>query len=161
MILFNRDGDGGIEITKALGLISDRVDFSTWAPILPLGLRDVIAIIGREPVEALAEYYEAGDDNDERKSRALAYLQQSVALFSWLKIIPTLDAMHDNTGRAKRIGGERKGDLQPWNNTRTKQIFYAWRTRQRTRLLSKWIARPSTLDYIEKVPPALRPSCTK
>ena len=109
MILFNRDGDGGIEITKALGLISDRVDFSTWAPILPLGLRDVIAIIGREPVEALAEYYEAGDDNDERKSRALAYLQQSVALFSWLKIIPTLDAMHDNTGRAKRIGENEKG----------------------------------------------------
>ena len=109
MKLFNRNGDGGQEICTALGLISDRVDFSTWAPILPLGLRDVIAIVGREPVEALAEYYEAGENNDEQKGRALAYLQQSVALFTWLKIIPTLDAMHDNTGRARRIGENEKG----------------------------------------------------
>lgn len=109
MKLFDRNGDGGAEIRDALGLISDRVDFSTWAPILPLGLRDVIAIVGREPVEALAEYYEAGEHDDEKKDRALAYLQQSVALFSWLKIIPTLDAMHDNTGRARRIGENEKG----------------------------------------------------
>lgn len=109
MKLFDRNGDGGQEIRAALGLISDRVDFSTWAPILPLGLRDVIAIVGSEPVEALAEYYEAGEYDDEKKDRALAYLQQSVALFSWLKIIPTLDAMHDNTGRARRIGENEKG----------------------------------------------------
>ena len=109
MKLFDRNGDGGAEIRDALGLISDRVDFSTWAPILPLGLRDVIAIVGREPVEALAEYYEAAEHDDEQKDRALACLQQSVALFTWLKIIPTLDAMHDNTGRARRIGENEKG----------------------------------------------------
>lgn len=109
MKLFDRYGNGGQEITAALGLISDRVDFATWAPILPLGLRDVMAIIGREPVEALAEYYERGFFVDDDKSRALAYLQQAVALFTWLKIIPTLDAMHDNTGRARRIGENEKG----------------------------------------------------
>lgn len=109
MKLFDRDGNGGQEITDALGLISDRVDFSTWSPILPLGVRDVVAIVGREPVDALAEYYEAGDDSDDDMVRALAYLQQSVALFTWLKIIPTLDAMHDNTGRARRIGENKKG----------------------------------------------------
>lgn len=82
MKLFDRDGNGGQEITDALGLISDRVDFSTWSPILPLGVRDVVAIVGREPVDALAEYYEAGDDSDDDMVRALAYLQQSVALFT-------------------------------------------------------------------------------
>lgn len=109
MKLFDRAGDGGAEIRDALGLISDRVDFDTWAPILPLGVRDVTAIIGRPPVEALAGYYESGADNDDKMSRALGYLQQSVALFTWLKIIPTLDAQHDSTGRARRIGENEKG----------------------------------------------------
>lgn len=109
MKLFDRDGNGGQEITFALGLISNSVDFSTWAPILPLGVRDVVAIVGREPVDELAEYYENGDYSDDSMDRALAYLQQSVALFTWLKIIPTLDAQHDNTGRARRIGENEKG----------------------------------------------------
>lgn len=109
MRIFDRNGDGGQEICNALGLISDRVDFSTWAPILPLGLRDVMAIVGREPVEALAAYYEGREAGDEAKDRALACLQQAVAMFTWLKIIPTLDAMHDNTGRARRIGENEKG----------------------------------------------------
>lgn len=109
MKLFDRDGNGGLEIRDALGLISDRVDFTKWSPILPLGLRDVMAIIGREPVEALAGYYESGDDSDPEKSRTLAYLQQSVALFTWIKIIPTLDAQHDEGGRSRRLGENEKG----------------------------------------------------
>lgn len=108
MKLFNRDGDGGKEITAVLGLISDRVDFDTWAPILPLGLRDVVAIVGREPVAALAAAYESGEVAEELMP-ALTYLQQAVALFSWLKIIPTLDANHDTGGRQKRIGENEKG----------------------------------------------------
>ncbi len=36
-------------------------------------------------------------------------VQQSVALFTWLKIIPTLDAQHGNTGRQKRLGEHEKG----------------------------------------------------
>lgn len=109
MKLFDRDGVGGKEIAAALGIISSDVDFSTWSPILPLGIRDVVAIIGREPVEALAGYYENADTDDGHMDSALAYLQQSVAMFTWLKIIPTLDAMHDNTGRARRIGENEKG----------------------------------------------------
>lgn len=109
MKLFNRDGNGGHEITSALGLIADDVDFKTWSPILPLGIRDVAAIIGREPVDALARYYEDNDGTISTMDRALTYLQQAVALFTWLKIIPTLDAMHDNTGRARRIGENEKG----------------------------------------------------
>ncbi len=39
----------------------------------------------------------------------LAYLQQAVAFFTWLKIIPTLDAQHGDTGRAKSLGENEKG----------------------------------------------------
>jgi len=101
MKLFNVQGDGSREIVNAIGLISDDVDFSKWEPVLPLGIRDVVAIIGPEPVNALAEFYEGtiaeGPDGSTGASEALKYLQQAVALFTWLKIIPTLDAQHDGT----------------------------------------------------------------
>jgi hypothetical protein len=42
-------------------------------------------------------------------TRLLGMVQQSVALFTWLKIIPTLDAQHGNTGRQKRLGEHEKG----------------------------------------------------
>lgn len=121
MKLFNVQGDGSREIVNAIGLISDDVDFSKWEPVLPLGIRDVVAIIGQEPVNALAGFYEGtiaegpdgtiaeGPDGSPGASEALKYLQQAVALFTWLKIIPTLDAQHDGTGRQRRLGENEKG----------------------------------------------------
>lgn len=110
MKLFNRYGEGATEIVTAIGLISNDVDFSKWEPVLPLGIRDVTAIIGPEPVQALAEFYD-GDfiDGNTAMPEALAHLQQAVALFTWLKIIPTLDAQHDGTGRQRRLGENEKG----------------------------------------------------
>ena len=57
MKLFNIQADGSSEITAAIGLISNDVDFSKWEPVLPLGIREVTAIIGPEPVKALADFY--------------------------------------------------------------------------------------------------------
>lgn len=112
MKLFDRDGRGSEEITKAVGIISNGITFDKWRPLIPFGVRDVVAIVGREPVKALADFYENGDtDNPDNApmADALAYLQQAVAFFTWLKIIPTLDAQHDETGRAKRLGENEKG----------------------------------------------------
>lgn len=113
MKIFNRDGFGAEEIVAAVGLIARGISFDKWEPLLPLGMRDVTAVIGRGPVEALAAYYEtgeceAGETRDEMEA-ALGYLQQSVALFTWLKLIPTLDAQHDDTGRSRRLGENEKG----------------------------------------------------
>lgn len=113
MKLFNVQADGSSEITAAIGLISNDVDFSKWEPVLPLGIREVTAIIGPEPVKALADFYTGTTAPDEDGSpgtvAALKYLQQAVALFTWLKIIPTLDAQHDGTGRSRRLGENEKG----------------------------------------------------
>ena len=113
MKLFDRDGNGAAEITDTLGLISKRVDFAMWAPILPLGTREVTAIVGREPVEALAAFYQSGceptPEMPASATIALGYLRQAVALFTWLRIIPTLDAQHDASGRNRRIGENEKG----------------------------------------------------
>lgn len=113
MKLFNRNGDGSYEIVAAVGLISSGISFDKWEPLLPLGIRDVVAIVGREPVEALARFYSNGEEPDEEfpeeASVALTFLQQAVAYFTWLKIIPTLDAQHDEGGRSRRLGENEKG----------------------------------------------------
>lgn len=109
MKLFDRYGNGSEEITEAVGIISNGITFDKWRPLIPFGISDVVSIVGREPVKALADYYENGKSDNAAMSVALAYLQQSVAFFTWLKIIPTLDAQHDETGRAKRLGENEKG----------------------------------------------------
>lgn len=111
MKLFNVIADGSSELVAAIGLISYDVDFSKWEPVLPLGIRDVMAIIGPEPVEALADMYASGDHagQETAEERAIKALQQAVACFTWLKIIPTLDAQHDGTGRSRRLGENERG----------------------------------------------------
>lgn len=114
MKLFNLHNNGGEEITALIGLIGNDVTFDKWAPVIPLGMRDVIAIIGPEPVAALAGYYEGEEWRDEINAdadmvEALTFLRQAVALFTWLKVIPTLDAQHDDAGRSRRLGENEKG----------------------------------------------------
>ena len=55
--LFNKGGDGAGEIVRVLGLIDNDLDFTKWEPILPLGIRDLQAIIGAEPIDAVDKYY--------------------------------------------------------------------------------------------------------
>lgn len=132
MILFNRDGNGGEELVSIIGLINRGITFDTWEPVLPLGIRDVKAIIGGEPVDALAEFYENGEIPDDDRfpescGVALRYLRQAVAFFTWLKIIPTLDASHEATGRSKRLGENEKGltALQEWKDeTNIQRLAY-------------------------------------
>lgn len=113
MKLFDRDGNGSDEIVAAIGLISSGISFDKWEPLLPFGIRDVMAIVGHEPVEALARFYEQGmipnAEFPEETAIPLRRLQQAVAFFTWLKIIPTLDAQHDEAGRSRRLGENEKG----------------------------------------------------
>lgn len=114
MKLFNRDGNGAEELIGSIGMIGHGIDFNTWEPIIPLGIRDVAGIIGWEPIEKLAEFYENGCKPDEGNFPAscvipLHRLQQAVAYFTWIKIIPTLDANHDTNGRSKRYGENERG----------------------------------------------------
>lgn len=109
MKLFNRYGNGAEEIVAAVGLISNGITFDKWETILPLGLRDLKAIIGPEAVEGVAELYENDDPDDDTAATLVRLTQQAVAFFTWLKIIPTLDAQHDEAGRSRRLGENEKG----------------------------------------------------
>lgn len=106
--LFDRYGEGGEEIRRVLGLVADRVDFETWRPLLPLGVRDVMAVVGPDAVKALAAEYMSELPKPEMQ-QALFHLRQAVAMFTWIKIIPTLDAHHDTDGRRRKLGENEKG----------------------------------------------------
>lgn len=111
MKLFNKNNDGASEIVRVLGLIDKDLDFTKWEPILPLGIRDLQAIIGAEPIDAIDNYYRNEDTGEENspKAEALRLMQQAAAMFTWLKIIPTLDAQHGTAGRGKHLGENETG----------------------------------------------------
>ena len=110
--LFNKGGDGAGEIVRVLGLIDNDLDFTKWEPILPLGIRDLQAIIGTEPIDAVDKYYRedhADGTEPDGMAETLRLMQQAVAMFTWLKVIPTLDAQHGTAGRGKHLGENETG----------------------------------------------------
>lgn len=111
--LFNRDGLGDQELVNVLGLIDRDLEFTKWEPILPLATKELVSIIGPEPVAALDAYYRADTktqaDADKDWDEALRLAQQAIAMFAWIKVIPTLDAQHSTAGRGKHLGENEHG----------------------------------------------------
>lgn len=111
MRLFNKDNDGAAELVAVLGLTDGRLNFSKWAPIIPMGVRDLQSIIGREAVDAIDGYYRGnrtitpGAAMDE----CVTLAQQAAGMFAWLRVIPTLEAQHGTAGRGKRLGENERG----------------------------------------------------
>lgn len=117
--LFNKDGQcGREELVAAIGVISNDITFDKWAPALPLGTRQLAAIVGRDVVNALDGLYRMDDVADENKEKAVQLAQQAVAMFTWLKILAPLDAQHGNAGRGKTLGENQHGmtALQEWED---------------------------------------------
>ena len=111
--LFNRDGLGSEELVNVLGLIDRDLEFTKWEPILPLATKELVSIIGPEPVAALDSYYrddtKTQADADKDWDEALRLAQQAIAMFAWIKVIPTLDAQHSTAGRGKHLGENEHG----------------------------------------------------
>ena len=111
--LFNRDGLGDQELVNVLGLIDRDLEFTKWEPILPLATKELVSIIGPEPVTALDAYYREDTktqaDADKDWDEALRLAQQAIAMFAWIKVIPTLDAQHSTAGRGKHLGENEHG----------------------------------------------------
>ena len=107
--IFDVRRPGAEEIVEAVGLIGHGIDFDKWRPLLHFGLSEVRARVGRQMVDRLCEAYMADDEPSEVESELIALLQQATAMFTWLRVIPTLDAQHDEAGRGKRLGENEKG----------------------------------------------------
>ena len=121
MVLFNKANKGAEELVSVLGLIDSDLTFEKWAPIIPLGVRDLKAVVGDDTVKALDDFYkedtgENGENptekqiaDNEAKREAVRLAQQAAGMFTWLKVIPTLEAQHGNAGRGKRLGENEHG----------------------------------------------------
>ncbi|WP_368327883.1 hypothetical protein, partial [Phocaeicola sp. RTP21198st1_B8_RTP21198_201120] len=73
---------------------------------------DLQAIIGTEPIDAVDKYYRedhADGTEPDGMAETLRLMQQAVAMFTWLKVIPTLDAQHGTAGRGKHLGENETG----------------------------------------------------
>lgn len=101
----------------AIGVISKDITFEKWAPALPLGTRNLAAIVGRDVVNELDGLYRKSEPSGE-ELLAVALAQQAVAMFTWLKILAPLDAQHGNAGRGKTLGENQHGmtALQEWED---------------------------------------------
>lgn len=111
-MIFDKDNNGTAELVEALGMIDSATDFSKWKPYIPLSVRRLASIVGPEVYEKTLDFYHSTNpdpETEEKYKTLLLMVQQSVALFTWLKIIPTLDAQHGNAGRQKRLGENEKG----------------------------------------------------
>ena len=89
--LFNKDGQcGREELVNAIGVISKDITFDKWTPAIPLGTRQLAAIVGRDVVNELDGLYR-GD---------------------------TPPIQHGNAGRGKTLGENQHGmtALQEWED---------------------------------------------
>ena len=107
--LFDKDGRGREELVTAIGVISNDITFDKWAPAIPLGTRNLAAIVGREVINKLDEIYRGDGVPDDNEEAAIVRAQQAIAMFTWLKILAPLDAQHGNAGRGKVLGENQHG----------------------------------------------------
>ncbi len=107
--LFDKDGHGREELVRAIGVISNDITFEKWAPAIPLGTRNLAAIVGRDVITKLDEIYRGDGVPATEEEAAIALAQQAIAMFTWLKILAPLDAQHGNAGRGKVLGENQHG----------------------------------------------------
>lgn len=108
-VIFNRYGNGAEELVSVLGLVDADTDITKWMPIFPLSIRRLTAIVGEEVYREAERLYYQNEPLSEAEQELIRMVQQPLALFTWLKVIPTLDAQHGNSGRQRRLGENEKG----------------------------------------------------
>lgn len=108
-VIFNRYGNGADELVSVLGLVDADTDITKWMPIFPLSIRKLTAIVGEEVYREAERLYYQNEPLSEAEQELIRLVQQPLALFTWLKVIPTLDAQHGNSGRQRRLGENEKG----------------------------------------------------
>lgn len=129
-MLFNKENKGGTELTGLLGFLDKSTNFSIWKPWILLSVRVIKAAVG-EALYAKAETHYLSDSyqvatpevtgetpvgdtpeeptyTNEQLDELVHKMQLANALFAYVRIIPTLDAGHSNSGRSRALGSDVK-----------------------------------------------------
>lgn len=111
-MLFNKENVGGEELRSLLGFIDSTTNFKKWITWINLSTRQVRGLVGSELIERADDYYhsdEFDNEGDTVDDLLVQKLQLTVALFAYVKLIPSIDAGHGNSGRRKILGETEKG----------------------------------------------------
>lgn len=128
-MLFNKYDNGGFELRGLLGFIDADTNFDKWKTWIDLSVRQITELTGRE-VYVMAEQhynsenfgYQAEADLTEettpkasevalwkKQDEVVRKFQLANALFAYVRLLPSLDAGHGNSGRKKLIGETERG----------------------------------------------------
>lgn len=123
-MIFNKDLQGGTELRELLGFIDSSTNFDKWKTWIELSVRQITALTGNAVYTLADEHYkstnykfvateELTEETTPKKSEAAAWaildtlvqkIQLPNALFAYVRLLPSLDAGHSNSGRKKTLG---------------------------------------------------------
>ena len=125
-MIFNKSNTGGIELRDLLGFIDKSTNFDRWKTWIELSVRQITQLTGTELYKLAdthynSENYQAEETESEVPAEGeepptpptysnavldelVRVMQLTNALFAYVKLLPSLDAGHGNSGRKKEIG---------------------------------------------------------
>ena len=125
-MLFNKTGlDGGTELRDLLGFIDSSTNFEKWKTWIELSVRQVTALTGKAVYKLADDHYNSNhyhfptpevtptEETSPKASEIKAWkeldmlttkFQLANALFAYVRLLPSLDAGHSNSGRKKTAG---------------------------------------------------------
>lgn len=126
-MIFNKSNNGATELTELLGFLDKATNFKIWKTWISLSVGVLKGAVGdalykraeahykgntyEVPTEAPAEGEQIPSEpateraySNEELDELVHKIQLANALFAYVKILPTLDAGHSNTGRSRALG---------------------------------------------------------
>lgn len=123
-MLFNKYSNGGEELRELLGFVAADTNFSKWLTWIELSVRQITALTGPEVYKVADDHYHSDhylfsasgtlDETTTPKASEIAAwvildglvrkMQLANGLFAYVRLLPSLDSGHSNSGRKKSVG---------------------------------------------------------
>ncbi|HLP05091.1 MAG TPA: DUF6712 family protein [Paludibacter sp.] len=119
-MIFNKNNTGGTELRDLIGFIDASTNFDRWKTWIELSVRQITSLTGTELYKLAETHYNSdkygAQDEDTTEGETAPKYKNSVltelvrlmqltnALFAYVKLLPSLDAGHGNSGRKREVG---------------------------------------------------------
>ena len=123
-MIFNKNNNGGEELRELLGFLDSSTNFGKWTTWIDLSVRQVTALTGKGVYDVVDAHYNSdnylyvpsgtpSELSTPKASEIKAWkdldilvrkFQLANALFAYVRLLPSLDAQHSNSGRKKTVG---------------------------------------------------------
>lgn len=124
-MLFNKNNNGGAELVELLGFLDKATNFDRWRTWILLSVNQITGLVGKELYDRAEMHYISDNykqensvqdtsDTDDRiytnseLDELVRLMQLANALTAYVKLLPSLDAGHSNSGRSRQLGTDVK-----------------------------------------------------